>query len=62
VDRPPVYIRCSDPDVVAGVHERSHPAAPVNVSLKYRCGASPAVGRFLVLVFEDVYMHALREM
>jgi len=57
----PVWISCSDPDVVAGVHERRQPTDPTEVSLKYKCQASPCVGRFLVLVYNDVWKHVLRE-
>lgn len=57
----PVWVRTSDPDVVAGVHEQRVPTDPVEISIKYKCAASPAVNRFLVLVYADVWMHRLLE-
>ena len=57
----PVWVRTSDPDVVAGVHEQRGPSDPVEVSIKYKCAASPSVNRFLVLVYKDVWMHELLE-
>jgi len=57
----PVWVRTSDPDVVAGVHEQRTPNDPIEVSIKYKCAASPAVNRFLVLVYSDVWMHRLLE-
>ena len=57
----PVWVRTSDPDVVAGVHEQRAPNDPVEVSIKYKCAASPSVNRFLVLVYSDVWMHQLLE-
>jgi len=56
-----VWVRCSDPDVVAGVHEQRTAASPIEVSLKYKCGPSPSASRFLLLVYDDVWMHSLRE-
>ena len=35
----PVWVRTSDPDVVAGVHEQRAPSDPVEVSIKYKCAA-----------------------
>ena len=54
-------MRCSDPDAVAGVHEQRDATAPLEVSIKYRCGASPSVARFLVLVYADAWQHRLLE-
>ena len=56
-----VFVRSSDPDVVCGVHEQRSPTSPLEVSIKYRCGASPTVTRFLVLIYSDVWMHSLLE-
>jgi hypothetical protein len=56
-----VWVRCSDPDAVAGVHEQRDATAPLEVSIKYRCGASPSVARFLVLVYADAWQHRLLE-
>lgn len=57
----PVWVRTSDPDVVAGVHEQRSPSDPIEVSIKYKCAASPTVNRFLVLIYADVWMHRLLE-
>ena len=57
----PVWVRCSDPDAVAGVHEQRDATAPLEVSIKYRCGPSPSVARFLVLVYADAWQHRLLE-
>jgi len=57
----PVWVRTSDPDVLAGVHEQRSPTDPIEVSIKYRCTASPSVSRFLVLVYSDVWLHQLLE-
>ena len=46
-----VWLRASDPNVQCGVHARRGPADPLEVFVKFRCGASPAVTRFLVLVY-----------
>jgi hypothetical protein len=51
----------SDPNVVAGVHEQRLATDPIEVSIKYKCAASPSVNRFLVLVYSDFWMHKLLE-
>lgn len=56
-----VWVRASDPNVQCGVHERRAPTGPLEVFVKFKCGASPAVTRFLVLVYDDPYMHRLLE-
>ena len=56
-----VWVRASDPNVQCGVHERKSPVDPLEVFIKFKCGASPAVTRFLVLVYDDPYMHRLLE-
>ena len=57
----PVWTRCSDPDVVTAVHEQRDAMSPLQVSIKYRCGSSPGVSRFFVLVYADVWQHRLLE-
>ena len=57
----PVWTMCSDPDVVTGVHEQCDATSPLEVSIKYRCGSSPGVSRFFVLVYADVWQHRLLE-
>jgi len=62
VDAPlPVRVVTSDPNVVAGVHEQRLATDPIEVSIKYKCAASPSVNRFLVLVYSDFWMHKLLE-
>ena len=39
------------------VHERRGASSPLEVFIKFKCGASPAVTRFLVLVYADAYQH-----
>ena len=58
---PAVWVRSSDPNVVCGVHDRRGAAEPLEVFIKFKCGASPAVTRFLVLVYADEWMHRLLE-
>ena len=41
-------------------HPHPHPN-PDQVSIKYRCGPSPSVARFLVLVYADAWQHRLLE-
>jgi len=56
-----VWVRTSDSNVVAGVHEQRNPTDPVEISIKYKCAASPSVNRFLLLIYSDVWMHQLLE-
>jgi hypothetical protein len=56
-----IFVRSSDPNVQCGVHERASATAPLEVFVKFKCGASPAVTRFLVLVYADEWMHTLME-
>lgn len=56
----PLWLRCSEPDVVASARERDG-AGPIEVSLKYAVGASPGVKRFLLLLYVDPWMHQLHE-
>jgi len=58
---PPVWVRSSDPNVVCGVHEQRSASQPLEVSIKFKCGSSPTVTRFLVLVYADVWMHTILE-
>jgi nephrocystin-4 len=58
---PAVWVRSSDPNVQCGVHERRGPSGQLEVYIKFKCGASPAVTRFLVLIYADEYMHTLLE-
>ena len=54
---PPVWVRASDPNVQCGVHERKGPADPLEIYIKFKCGASPTVTRFLVQIYHDEWMH-----
>jgi nephrocystin-4 len=56
-----VWVRSSDPDVQCGVHERSPVPDSPEVFIKFKCGASPTVTRFLVLVYADKWQHRLLE-
>lgn len=56
-----VWVHASDPRVQCGMHTSRGSADPLEVFIKFKCGSSPVVTRFLVLVYADEWLHQLLE-